>query len=127
MKMRDIMRLVEGTGIAPVLFHGTCPDNAASLVRNGWIPRSGSHGSNMGQTRYLYLTTGREDALWFAEQKGCDTVVEVHNVPLDHLIVDPEDGGADSLHDEMNSIHGLPGKVALIKPLPAIHFHLSGS
>ena len=75
MKMREIMRLIEGTGVAPVLYHGTCPDNAASLVQNGWTPRSGSQGGNMGQTRYLYLTTGREDALWFADQKGCDTVV----------------------------------------------------
>jgi hypothetical protein len=120
------MRLVEsGARDVSILYHGTCPKNAASLVRDGWTPRSGSQGGNMGQTRYLYLTTDREDALWFAQEKGCDTVVEIHDVPVDHLIVDPEDGSSDTLDNEINSVHGLPGKVALTKPLPAVHFRLA--
>jgi len=78
----------------------------------------------MGQPRYLYLSTGYEDALWFSQQKGCGTVVEVHAVPLSHLMVDPEDGCGDSLAGELGLPFGLPGKVALTHALPATHFRL---
>jgi hypothetical protein len=130
--MRTIMRLVESalheaTKTVAILYHGTCPESAASLIQNGWTPRTGrqSLSANMGQPRYLYLSTGREDALWFAEQRGCDAVVEVHDVPFDYLIVDPEDGSSDTLEDELAGFEGGPGKVALTKPLPASHFRQS--
>ncbi len=125
MKIRDMIRIVEASISAPVLFHGTCADDATRLIQNGWKPRAGAFGANMGQGQYLYLSTGYEDALWFAEQKGCDVVVELHNVPLDHLIVDPEDGLADNVEDELKGFQGMPGKVALTKPLAANHFLLS--
>lgn len=79
----------------------------------------------MGQNRYLYLTTGYEDALRFANQKGSDTVVKVIDVPLSYLTVDPEDGSYDTVEQELNSPHGLPGKVALTNPLGPEHFKLS--
>ena len=108
--------------IVPVLYHGTCEDSAEALLKHGWQPNAWGGGSNMGQRRYLYLSTGEEDARWFAEEKGCDVVLAITNVPLDHLIVDPEDGSYDSLEDELHSPMGLPGKVVLIKPLSADHF-----
>ena len=111
--------------IVPVLYHGTCEDNAAHLIQHGWHPHSGTSGGNQGQTRYLYLSTDREDALWFAQEKGCDTVLAVRNIPLDCLIVDPEDGIGDSVEAEMNLPHGLPGKLALTKPLAASHFQVA--
>jgi len=77
----------------------------------------------MGQTRYLYLTTGREDAEWFANAKGCSTIVQV-TVPIEYLRVDPEDGIGDTVEDELNSAHGLPGKVILTKSLGPEHFKI---
>jgi hypothetical protein len=119
------MDMLESAGsIVPLLYHGACADSAKVITRIGWTPRSGSVGGNQGQSRYLYLSTGFEDALWFAQQKGCSTVVEVRDVPFDYLIVDPEDGSYDSLADELAGHHGLPGKVALVKPLPASHFRI---
>ena len=116
--------LNEGAEVIPVLYHGTCEDNAAHLIQHGWQPNSGMSGGNQGQTRYLYLSTGRDDALWFAQEKGCDTVVAVRDIPLDYLIVDPEDGSEDTVEAELNSPHGLPGKLALIKPLAGSHFQV---
>ncbi len=39
-----------------VLYHGTCESSALHFVKNGWEPYSGSTGSNMEQSKYLYLT-----------------------------------------------------------------------
>lgn len=111
-----------GGEVVPVLYHGCGPENAERILAAGWAPHSGERGGNMGQTALLYLSTGREDALWFANEKGSDCVLEVRNVPMSHLIVDPEDGTADTLVEELNNRHGLPGKVALTRPLAAGHF-----
>jgi hypothetical protein len=107
------------------LYHGTCKDAAEQLIRNGWKPNTGSQGGNMGQARYLYCSTHPSDALWFAQEKGCDTVIKIVKVPLSSLRVDPEDGTADTLHDELNLPHGLPGKVVLTKPLGPQHFDIA--
>ena len=105
------------------LYHGTCEDSANSLVKNGWSPNSGGIGGNVGQSKYLYLTTEPEDALWFAEEKGCDSIVQVH-APLDALLVDPEDGTGKTVEEEIHNSLGLPGKVVLTKPLPAQNFRI---
>jgi hypothetical protein len=105
------------------LYHGTCPENATHLVKSGWNPNFSIVGANMGQSRYLYLTTHKEDALWFSNEKGCNTVVEVR-VPVSYLRVDPEDGVADTVEKELNNDKGIPGKVVLFKPLTAEHFTL---
>lgn len=127
--LRYYIALIEATQISdstvPILYHGTCADNARALIQHGWQPRSGASGGNRGQARYLYLSTGYEDALWFAQQKDCDAVLELRAVPMSYLIVDPEDGTADTVAGELNLSHGLPGKLALIKPLSADHFHAS--
>lgn len=128
MKMRDIINTVVGglmeddTRSVSVLYHGCCEDSADNLVARGWSPNSWTSGGNMGDRRYLYLTTGEEDALWFANEKGCDSIVAVTNVPIDCLIVDPEDGTWDTVEEELSNKNGLPGKVALTKSLSAKHF-----
>lgn len=125
--MRNWIDLIEQTeaGTCPrPLYHGTCPDNAESLVEHGCSPGSGVRGANMGQVRYLYLSTGFEDAMWFAEQKGCGTVVEVRDVPMGHLIVDPEDSASDTVPEELNLRSGLPGKLALVRTLGPAHFRV---
>ena len=103
------------------LYHGTTEDSAARLLAEGWAPNSGSIGGNCGQRRYLYLTNGAENALWFAEQKGGDVVLEVR-VPADTLRIDPEDGIKDTVEEELNLSHGLPGNVVLTKRLDASAF-----
>jgi hypothetical protein len=108
------------------LYHGTTPDAAQSLVTRGWQPNQWGRGGNMGQTRYLYLTTGIEDAEWFANEKGAGTVVAVVNVPLAYLISDPEDAMTETVEDELASAArlGLPAKLALIRPLGPEHFRI---
>ncbi len=105
------------------LYHGTCSENGQALCKAGWTPRAGMMGGNMGQTRYLYLSTEIEDALWFANQKGCSTVISVE-VPINSLRVDPEDGISDTVEEEMNLPHGMPGKLILTKPLGPTSFKI---
>lgn len=108
-----------------VLYHGTTPEAAEAILKEGWTPDRTPAGANMGQTCYLYLTTGYEDALWFAEQKGSDVVLEVRDIPLDSLAVDPEDGMAETVEEEVSNPWGLPGKLVLTKPLGPEHFSLA--
>ena len=124
MKIREILYEDSDTVI---LYHGTCPESAKILLTKGWQPNSGSVGANMGQSRYLYLTTELEDALWFAQEKGCDTVLKVSNVPLSILKVDPEDGVGDTVYDELHSSTGTPGKVVAVGPLGKEHFSIASN
>lgn len=108
------------------LYHGTSETSARNLLANGWQPNVWKKGGNMGQTRYLYLTIEPEDARWFANEKGEDTVLRVKNVPFENLIVDPEDGIGDDIYDELDGARrlGLPAKFALKTPLPKNHFEV---
>ena len=103
------------------LYHGTTKDSADALLASGWAPNSWTGGGNCGQRHYLYLTNGAENAMWFANEKGGDTVVEV-SVPEECLKVDPEDGIADTVALELANHHGLPGSVVLTRALPADRF-----
>lgn len=103
-----------------VLYHGTSVGSAESLLKHGWTPNSGFTGGNGGQTRYLYLTNEPENARWFANEKGEDTVLKVL-VPISSLIVDPEDGIEDTVLEELN--HKV-GYVSLFKPLGAEAFSI---
>ena len=108
------------------LYHGTCLSNGENLIQNGWKPINNSYGGNMGNPNYLYLTSEPEDALWFAEEKGCDTVVIVKNVPISFLRPDPEDEAGFSMSDLLNrmNINGLPSKFILTKELKSNHFEI---
>lgn len=106
----------------PMLYHGTSEESAKSILKNGWSPNKWPVGANQGQRRFLYLSTMYDDALWFAEQKGCSVVIGVIDVPLVYLRVDPEDGIGNNVVEELNNTHGLPGKVVLIHPLGPEHF-----
>lgn len=109
------------------LYHGTCDSNAERLLENGWEANAGQMGGNMGQTRYLYLSSGWEDALWFAEEKGCNVVLEIRDIPLASLKPDPEDEAGYSMSellDDLADVNGMgfPRKFVLTQPLPASHF-----
>ena len=105
------------------LYHGTSAQSADAIVAEGWQPNSGLQGGNVGQGRYLYLTNVPENALWFAEQKGDNTVLEVL-VEESELIVDPEDGVHDTVQEELSAANGLPGSVALKVSDPSDRFSL---
>ncbi len=112
---------------APTLYHGTCPENAQAILKNGWQPNQVSSGGNAGQPQYLYLTNFPENAQWFANEKGCNTILEVHNVPMSSLAVDPEDGTEDTVENELNfSEKAFPGTVVLTKSLDKSHFKVHG-
>lgn len=109
------------------LYHGTCLENAQKLIENGWQPNKVSSGGNQGNPKYLYLTTGYDDAMWFANEKGCDTVVILNNVPLEYLIPDPEDAIGDTAEHELEMANKLnfPAKFALTVSLPAEYFEIT--
>lgn len=111
------------------LYHGTCDMNAFNLIENGWHPNLVKSGSNQGNPMYLYLSSDKEDAKWFAEQKGCDVVLKVIDIPIEYLIFDPEDGDADiydyKISNAISKIkkgYPIPIKFALVKPLSKEHF-----
>lgn len=120
--MRHYINLVEQSQKVPTLYHGTCQDSADALLQNGWEPNVWPRGGNSGDPNYLYLSTDSEDAMWFANEKDCDVVIAVVDVPLDYLEVDPDDGTHDTVEAELSGHLGLPGKVVLIKRLSAQHF-----
>ena len=73
------------------MYHGTSSGSAQSLIKNGWKPNSGFVGGNFGNAKYLYLTNEPENAMWYANESGNDTVVKVSDVPIEFLRPDPED------------------------------------
>jgi hypothetical protein len=111
--MRKFIRLIESVEMV-TLYHGTCAESAEALCTNGWAPNSGSQGGNMGQAKYLYLTTLAENARWFANEKGCNSILLV-TVPKAWLIVDPEDGVGETVDEEFAHAlkTGLPGNFGL--------------
>jgi hypothetical protein len=104
------------------LYHGTTKESAEVLLKRGWYPGSGFVGGNMGNPRFLYLTNIPENALWFAEEKGGDVVLEVSIEDPSSLKVDPEDGVGDTVEDELNNTYGLPGNVVATLPISADRF-----
>lgn len=119
-KLRKI--LLENKNI--ILYHGTCDENAEILLKNGFVPNSMPVGGNLGQIKYLYVTNEIDNAKWFANEKGCDTILQIKDVPLEYLGVDPEDGTEDSVEGELNkSIStGLPAYLVITKKLDKLHF-----
>lgn len=122
--MRLLQYLAEAKNIT--LFHGTCPTSAKELIQSGWKPNSGFQGGNVGQTKYLYVTNFLENAEWFANEKGCSTVIEIKNVPLSYFDVDPEDGIGKNVADELNKSkkNNIPAYLVIKKPLNSTHFKI---
>lgn len=127
------LQIFENFNKTITMYHGTCLNNAEKLIKNGWKPYSGLIGGNLGQNKYLYLTSEKQDALWYAEEKGCNTIIEISNIPISYLIFDPEDGMPDlydyKIGNAINKIinktkYSLPVKLALTKELDSSHFKI---
>jgi hypothetical protein len=101
------------------LFHGTTGEAARALLAHGWKPGAGHRGANYGQTRYLYVTTDRENARWFAEEAGGNTVLEVIGVPASSLLPDPEDAIGATAEEELAASrrNRLPASLVVTTPL----------
>lgn len=106
------------------LYHGTSKESANEFLKNGWSPRKEGAGANFGNPKYLYLTSEPEDALWFAQEKGEDTIVKVSNIPLSYLKPDPEDEAGFTMKELLDRIKNSnsPSKFALFQPLDSSHF-----
>ena len=105
------------------LYHGTTKASAERMIREGWWPHSHPSGGQCGNPAWLCLTNDPENALWYAQEKGCNTVVEVQ-VPKSFLRVDPHDGVEDTVDAELNNTLNLPGCVVCTKPLQPESFHI---
>ena len=103
------------------LYHGTCENNAKMLLVNGFHPNAISSGGNKGNSKYLYLTSIKENALWFAEEKGCDIIIEVKDIPVDYLLPDPEDEAGFTMK-ELLARRDMPSNYILVYPLDSKHF-----
>lgn len=68
------------------LYHGTTLENGLNLIKYGWEP---NRYSNNIISNYLYLTSDYDDALWYANEKGGKTVIEISNIPIEYLQPDP--------------------------------------
>ena len=123
--MKLVDKILNEGGNYFTLYHGTCKENAVSLLQNGW-KKGFASGGNMGQGKYLYVSSDPEDALWFAQEKGCNCVLKIKNVSADSLIPDPEDEAGYTLNDLFKRINttNFPAKFAVVKPLPKENFEL---
>ncbi len=108
------------------LYHGTCEWYAEMLLKDGFIPDRVEQGANGGNPCYLYLTSDKEDARWFANENGCNSILLVKNIPITELEIDPEDEdqGAEvgELIQSIKDVPDWPRKFIITKPLSADHF-----
>ena len=109
------------------LYHGTTKQNAVRLITNGWEV-SNIIGSNLGNPKYLYLTSEPEDAMWFANENSGDVILQVIDIPISYLIPDPEDEAGFSMRELLDRFYSTkkyktPVKFALYKPLDSKHFN----
>ena len=117
----------ENTVSTLTLYHGTSEYAAKILLENGWAPRfSKSMTANGGQSKYLYLTSTPINAQWYANEMGENTILKVENIPLQYLIVDPEDGEGYTMEETLERIKSgrLAVCFALTKPLSSEHFSI---
>lgn len=111
------------------LYHGTRLENGLNLIENGWKPSEGRMGGNIGQPKYLYLTSEPENALWYSNENGGDVIIEINNIPIDYLRPDPEDEAGYTMSDLLERMKRtkLPSNFVLIKPLTSEHFNFYNS
>jgi hypothetical protein len=116
--------MVKLNGIEYPLYHGTCEDSAKKLLENGWKPNQIGKGGNVGKTDLLYITNEFDNAMWFANEKGCNTVIALKNIPMDWLIVDPEDAIENTVQKELErSVKTkLPAYLAIHTTITKDHF-----
>ncbi len=109
------------------LYHGTSSEYAQLLVTNGWQPNKICMGGNCGNPKYLYLTSDIEDARWYSNEKGDDTIIKVINIPIDYLRADPDDERGYNMNDLLQRISKkslMPSKFILTVSLTKEHFKI---
>lgn len=114
--------------VFPALYHGTSRENAKILCERGWAPRpSGIYGPNLGNPRFLYVTTMAEDAQWFADRHQDGVVLAIRNIRHDDVIVDPEGGVGWTVEEELAiaARNNGPAKFALLMPTPSDQFSMA--
>ncbi|SFF33640.1 hypothetical protein, partial [Paracidovorax wautersii] len=99
------------------LYHGTTPENASRLLRDGKTGRA-PLGASGGSPELLYVTTDPENAAWFADQAGGGEVLVVQ-VPASQLRTDPEDGVHGTVLAELQAAArtGIPASLAVFGDL----------
>lgn len=116
-------KLFENKSNTLTLYHGTSDIIGDYLIENGWKPRQSSGSGNMGNPKYLYVTTDPEDARWFSNEIGEDTVIEIIDVPIEFLRPDPEDEAGFTMDDLLKrKVTGLPSKFIITQPLDKNYF-----
>lgn len=108
-----------------ILYHGTCQDSAENMVKNGWSPNSHGVGGNDGNPSFLYVTNEYDNAMWFAEEKGCNTVIELKEIPIDSMGVDPEDGIGSDVEEEVALRGNFPSYFIIKKKIPKDNIRIS--
>lgn len=86
MKILDLFERVDTTARVPqtrhvTLYYGCCRGQAEMLERSGFFP------SLIGR-KYLTLVSTVDQARAMAKSKDCDAIVEVSNIPANHLQID---------------------------------------
>lgn len=117
-------KLFENKDVTLTLYHGTSDIIGNYLIENGWKPRENGSGGNMGNPKYLYVSTNPEDARWFSNEIGEDTIIELENVPLEYIKPDPEDEAGFTMTELLDRIKRtkLPAKFIIIKELDKKYF-----
>ena len=112
------------------LYHGTRAVYAERLLKHGWTPSQHRRmGRNGGRGDWLYLTNLFKKAKWFAGSSSRDAdvgrrgVVLRVTVRMSDLLVDPEDGWAETAQEELADPQQ-PGHVVATQRLPASAFKI---
>lgn len=102
------------------VFHGTDESHANYLLSNGYTPKGiKTIGSNLGKSGLLYVSSGYDDARWFANEKGSDIVLKIEEVPVDSLSPDPEDESGFTMSELLDRVRNskMPAKFIITKPI----------
>ena len=97
------------------VYHGTSKSSADNMVKVGWTPNKYGPTGNNGKSKYLYVSTMFDDALWFANEIGDSTVVKIKCYQND-LYPDPDDEGGFT-KEELLKRKELPAKFIIKIPI----------
>jgi hypothetical protein len=106
------------------LYHGTTLLNGLNLVKYGWEPNRCA--TDLSNSKYLYLTSDYDDAMWYANEKSGNTIVEITNIPIDFLSPDPESEIGYNIENLLRRLikNKKPSKFVLTQTLNNEHFNI---